>query len=526
MSNEGSLAPDHAGAEPAPGTPGWTRRAVIGTAAGAVAAGGIVAATSGGAISGTRAAQAATMLTKHGMKPRGEDAAAAPGAAEGRFGYMFKKLKGFTPDESLLSDLAKWMTETRPPSSTLDNKTVTAGYTFFGQFVDHDMTLDRRALTGSPTDEKGVNFDSPKFDLQSVYGKGPDPKSPQAHLYESDGKRLRLGNYYAEDLPRDEGNWTALCGDARNDENLIITQFHLLFLKFHNRLLEDKKASTFAEAQRITQWHFQWMIVNEFLKRVLDRDIFETVKANPKKKGQFFNPKSPQKPEIPLEYSGAAFRFGHSMVRGAYVLNSASGAVLTFPDLHGSQRLPANKVIEWERFFSSDPKKQRNMARVIDPRLATPLFTLPPTVVNDGVVSLAQRNLRRGRQLNLPSGQAVAREMLGEVPGLKVHTNEEFAVSVENAGQTDLAKVLRKPEWRAELPLWFYVLAEPMLDPANGGQTLGKLGSTIVGEVIMCILNGDKDSYLNAKSGFTPMTGRNEFTVMNFADYAQGKVDY
>jgi hypothetical protein len=399
--------------------------------------------------------------------PRGSDIAVAVGRSkEGRFGVMFKKLDGFAPPDELLGNLAARMGE---PSSTnprdLDNPLIPAGFTFLGQFIDHDMTLDRTPMPQQSVDPHALtNFDSPRFDLKSVYGGGPavDPA-----LYEPDGSgRLRVVRNAegVDDLPRTTDG-TALIGEARNDENLIVAQLHLLFIKFHNRCLSSGLATTFAEAQNLTRWYFQWVIVHDYLSHIVGDDVvarfLTTEGGKPKVKREFYKPQNPNRPMMPIEYSVAAFRFGHSMVRAAYLLNQRNGASVIAPifgaegsDLRGSRPLPARLQIDWQHFFEvpGQPAGSRNQSRLIDGKLSLPLFNLPPTVVSDAMVSLAQRNLIRGQRLGLPSGQDVAATM--NLPAL---SNQDLGLPDPD-----------HPGWAGKAPLWFYVLKEAELQ--NQGQ--------------------------------------------------------
>ena len=368
-----------------------TRRTVIAGAGAAIAAVG----TRGlfGPL-GTAAAETIDKPWKHTMDPRGDDIALTAGKqTEARFGFMFKDPPSYGPPDELLQQLAAQMGE--PTDAGLENPAILSGETFLGQFIDHDMTFDRAPMPEQELDPKGlVNFDSPFFDLASVYGRGPD-LDPQ--FYEADGKHMRIVRTAegVEDLPRlDDG--TALIGDSRNDENLILSQLHLLFLKFHNRCLDTGLAKTLAQAQRLTRWHFQWVIVNDFLKAVVGAELVSQVLQGspPKPKIDFYKPVDANRPMMPIEYAVAAFRFGHSMVRGRYTLNAAGGVPLfdpSSPDLRGGRPLPAAFEIEWWRFFpvSGAPTSPRNAARLIDTKLAIPLLNLPPTVVKDPMVSLA-----------------------------------------------------------------------------------------------------------------------------------------
>lgn len=453
---------------------------------------------------------------------RGITVAAKKGrAVEGRFGVMFKDLPAHSPPDDLLRALAGRMGE--PASADpfdLDNPAITAGYTFLGQFIDHDMTLDRTPLAQQRSDPDAlVNYDSPSFDLGSLYGRGP---AADPDLYEPGGAgRLRVvvNAEGVEDLPR-RADGTAWIGDGRNDENLIVSQLHLAFAKFHNRCLASGLAGSFADAQRLVRWHFQWLIVHEFLPRVVGDDVVRRFLPDPAKptvKREFYKPKDPTRPMMPVEYSVAAYRFGHSMVRAAYLVNIVDGVNTVAPtfgqegaDLRGSRPLPARVRIDWEHFFAvpGRPEDHVNHARRIDGKLALPLFNLPSTVVSDAVVSLAERNLLRAKQCGLPSGQAVARAM-----GVTPLTNAELGVP-------DPAD----PGWAGGAPLWFYVLREAELQ--RGGQRLGEVGGRVVAEVILGVLDSDKTSYLHAKTPFRPVpplaVTASEFRVGDLIAYAQG----
>jgi len=496
-----------------------SRRGVIaGAGAAAAAVGGKamfapIAAAAETAPRADAAAAAPVTTWRHAAALRGSDIAVTVGRGrEARFGVMFKSLSAYSPPDGLLRDLATQMGE--PAGATLDNPDMPAGDTFFGQFIDHDMTFDTTPMPEQQVDPTGlINFDSPYFDLASVYGRGPqiDPA-----LYEADGKHLRVMRNAegVDDLPR-RADGSAIIGDRRNDENLILTQMHLLFLKFHNRCLDTGLARTLAEAQRLTRWHFQWLIVQDFLTKVAGADVIGRflVGTPPRVKREFYQPTNITRPMMPIEYSVAAYRFGHSMVRAGYALNAAGGARMfdpVEPDLRGSRPLPAAFEIEWWRFFDvpGAPAVPLNRARLIDAKLAIPLLNLPPTVVSDPMVSLAERNLIRGKRLGLPAGQDVARTM-GQTP----LTNLELGVpDPGNSG------------WAGKAPLWFYVLREAEI--RSGGRRLGPVGGRIITEVILGILSYDRNSYLNAPTAWrptAPIAPTSRFTMGDFVNFAQGR---
>ena len=453
-----------------------------------------------------RRAAAAGARWQHAIgNPRGSEIAVALSRAQqGKFGLMFPALRPFSPPDALLRELAKQMLDPRSAAPTKDpsdhdelgNLAVPAGFTFLGQFIDHDMTRDLTPLDAQRGDPHAVrNFDTPFFDLGSVYGRGPtlDPD-----LYEPGSSgRLRVSSPHGfPDLSRrDDGS--ALLGDPRNDENLVIAQLHAAFLQFHNRLLDGGR--TFAAAQRQTRWHFQWLIVNDFLPRLAGREVVDRLLTRRADgtlafAGSYYRPGNPRKPMIPVEYSVAAYRFGHSMVRPQYEMNDADiGTMFGSPDtdLSGGRVVPSRFQADWTYFYDipGEPVPDgRNFARLIDTKLASPLHDLPAAILpaaSAALTNLAERNLLRGKQLGLPAGQDVARAM-GQTP----LSNTELGLS--GAG------------WGGKAPLWFYVLKEAEL---RGGKQLGPVGGRIVAEVILGILALDPGSYFMATPAFSPGDG-------------------
>jgi Animal haem peroxidase len=452
---------------------------------------------------------------QHGVQLRGLLLPRRNRSLEGRFGLMFKRLPAFEPPDELLSRLAASMEEPRdaPPSVTdvLPLERFPAGHVLLGQFIDHDLTFDNTPLREQQQDPLArTNFRTARFDLDSLYGEGPS-KSPV--LYDRDDPaKLRLTGLAdpdtPDDLPRREDG-SAVIGDPRNDENLVVSQLHVAFAKFHNALVDHVRAlatsgadEVFQRAQRLCRWHYQWMVVHDFLPRVVGQD---TVDAILKERAEepamveldFYHPKNPQKPMMPIEFAVAAYRFGHSMLRPAYVINEDKGKVKgqaveadlfgeppTASNLNGKRPCPPRLAIDW-RFFFDIPGKEppvnadrRNAARRLDSDLSVPLFTLPTSVVPppDTRVSLAERNLLRGKKVGLPSGQRVAREM-----DLEVLSNEQLGLGND-------------PGWEGQAPLWFYVLKEAELQQT--GERLGAVGSKIVAEVFLGLLNLDRNAYL------------------------------
>ena len=421
-----------------------------------------------------------------------------------------------------------------------NNTTHTAGTTFMGQFMDHDMTFDQTSALGEETEPEGSpNTRTPKLDLDSVYLGGPK-RAP--HLYGFEGSRIKFrigfGGLF-EDLPRNSQS-VAIIGDPRNDENIILSQLHAAFLKFHNNVVDQVNRrnprwsddEVFEEAQRLTRWHYQWMIVHEFLPLFIgERRTDEIVHRG----RRFYRPRTAF---MPVEFQGAAYRFGHTMVRPSYRANrvgnpgSDAGAPAFFGmifdpagqgqadpvDLRGGARRP-RRFIGWETFFdfglfefgsTTAPAVKPN--KIIDARISTPLFLLPTGTIAGfepgQPISLPARNLLRGVTWSLPSGQSIAREI-----GADPLTRSELSQFSPFGFNLDRST-----------PLWVYCLQEGF--SREDGLTLGPVGGTIVGEVIIGLLELDRNSYLSADRGWKPTlpqrSGRvtGEFRMVDFLTFA------
>ena len=280
-------------------------------------------------------------------------------------------------------------------------------------------------------------------------------------------------------------------------------------------------------SQRAVRWHYQWVVVHDFLPRIIGEDGVNAVlrretRTGPKPGGgtqqisvevphlELYKPKSHA--FIPVEFSVAAYRFGHSMVRPIYRINSKIPRQPVFsgnvsPDntenLNGFRPLPPDWGFEWKFFFElggNPPDKPMQKAYRIDQQLVGPLGKLPPAVaVNPS--SLAQRNLRRGLTMGLPSGQAVAHAL-----GIPPLPDDALRVGPHDEAQTPLTQF--GDEFRGSAPLWYYILREAEF--YYEGNQLGPVGSRIVGEVFIGLLANDKQSYLHSAPDWTPeMAGAN-----------------
>lgn len=378
---------------------------------------------------------------------------------------------------------------------------VPAFFTYFGQFLDHDLTLDSLPLPVDFVDPTTIPNDrDQRLNLDSVYG---NRKKPNPALYEAAGEHLRIGGPDGLDLPRNPDG-SAIIGDPRNDENQIIAQIHVAYLRAHNKLIDD--GFKFKDARQLMEWRHQWIVVHEFLPEVLDPDVYEDVfiaSGNGtvrKIRTRYYDPKKAAKAEMPVEFSVGAYRFGHSQVRAAYRLTEAGSFIQVFnpaasDDLRGGRPITSDHVIFWPNFVNVDGFPLAvNVSRKIDTLLSAGLFTLPiPGAEASGSAILAKRNIQRAREYGLPSGQAVAERL-----GLRVFTNEEIAEAIPR-----LAALRDDPAYEEQTPLWLYILAEAEI--VHQGAKLGPVGSRIVAEVIGGLLAADKNSYI--RKGFVPEGG-------------------
>jgi heme peroxidase len=516
-----------------------------------------------------------------------EDPVRAAEVATTPFDYLFSKLADEFPHHHLpkdnpevvvaaLTSLGEAMVE-QDPAGAGGNSPIPPIYTYWGQFVDHDLTAntDRDtdlSITARPLQplnpddvtEKLRNLRNPSLNLDSVYGDGPyalvDPAADEFVPY--DGIKFQLGRVavgpnivgmrippiddMARDLPRDAAR-KALIGDHRNDENLVVAQLHVAFLRFHNAAVDwvraneperESDAEVFLRARDLTRWTYQWLVVHDFLRTIsADLVVDQVLTADQDRldlpgRGLY----------MPLEFSVAAFRFGHSMVRAGYDWNrnfGRPGHVIPFASFDllfqftgkadppfGDKKLkalPFNWIAEWDRMVDKESTFPNRFARRIDTLLAPQLNDMAnelkglpegtPDQMKNLLKMLAVRNLLRGYLLAMPTGEAVAGAL-----GVEPLTAEELA-----AGDGDVGQALSNDVFRGRTPLWFYVLKEA--EVRNGGNTLGEVGSRIVAETIIAQIRQDPGSYLNQTSwspahGVRMRDGRPVRSIPDFLRFA------
>lgn len=484
------------------------------------------------AVAPSPAASAPSLPLRHGTwwdRVKGQP---LPAVMTGRFTRLFPDLPGASFAEEDLKRLAEAMIapaqDPIPDPDPQENPGVPAAYTYLGQFADHDITYDpvSRLRPGLSNRQLRalVDFRTPRFDLDNLYGRGPED---QPYMYAEDGVHLlpgepMRGNPFdpgAVQLPRGP-NGRALIGDPRDDENRIVAQLHAIFLRFHNKVVDHlgrAKEVALDDARQQVRWHYQWILVTEFLPAVLQAEAYQSVFADP------FRP-APWVPRLrendlelmPVEFSVAAYRFGHSMVRPRYQLNETVNRTLFAggDDLGGFRPVPAGWAIDWRYFIDLDQGAgpvRPQLSYKIDTSLVNPLGELPPQVAEDPPPSLALRNLMRGAAFRLPSGQRVA-EALG-VPPL---TDDELVIGTAIPGRANPRLKDIAPAFAGNAPLWAYILSEAQVtSPKNPPEEamaendipvrLGPAGGRLVAEVFASLLRGDPTSYLHAKPAFAPI---------------------
>lgn len=457
-------------------------------------------------------------MRHHGIsQPRGLNSTAA---AEGRFGQLFPELPRLISDPRDLEEAGRVggaMDEDVHPH--LGSTTTPLGYVFLGQFIDHDITLDVTSSFNKINDPTALsNFRTPALDLDCIYGSGPEA-SP--HLYYQapedgterqkaiSGRHLLTVN---DDLARapsyPEGNTkrAALIGDPRNDENRIVSQIQLAMHYFHNavvdHLLNDGELhghAVFEEAQRLTRWHYQWVVVKDFLVRMVGKDLVEDILCNGMKLYQVED-----EPYIPIEFAVAAYRFGHTMVTKTLKYNDQHLSVELFgPELGQGFTVNQAGTADMDHFFG--PSAQP--AGAVDICMQSDLLKLPfmPSDTPAAMRSLATRNLLRSQSFGLPSGQNV-HAAIAEV------CDQEFE-------KPDLASMGLPQALQMSTPLWLYILAEGSL---TNGQQLGPIGGRIVAEVLIGLLESDNTSYIGADRSWHPTLGEDgeEWDMAALVKYA------
>jgi len=429
---------------------------------------------------------------------------------------------------------------------------IPSGFTYLGQFLDHDLTFDKTdvMLGAIVSPAQLLQARSPSLDLDSLYGAGPqDPGS--AKFYEADGMHLKVGKTVAADgipakagfdLPRGAGSSArakrrAIIPDPRNDENLAVAQTHLAMIRFHNRVLDSLPSSVppaqrFAQARELVTKHYQWMVRTDYLPRICRPSAVDNV-FNSGRKVFEVGATPTDVPTMPIEFSIAGFRLGHSMIRAAYnwnrIFDDGFGTLdllftfsATSGDLGGEPRLLSSWIADFRRLYDfteagradlAVPAAKFNRAKAIDTHLVDPLANLRPRSFGGSGIphddprrNLAFRNLTRARMVRLATGQ----QMAAFVKSRGVSFPKLGKVKLRDGnGGISLGALTDKQ--RAALlkdtPLWFYILREAEF---NGGKLRG-VGARIVAETFHRAIEGSQFSIVRDPA-WRPTLGPNSTT--------------
>ncbi|WP_299148135.1 peroxidase family protein [uncultured Tateyamaria sp.] len=400
-----------------------------------------------------------------------------------------------------LDDLSQTMAATDNTDGPAD-----AGMTFFGQFVDHDITLDATSALGTRIDPSTIpNVRTPSLDLDCVYGAGPEA-SP--HLYGA-GEAEQFLVFGRDDNHRDLARTCAgkaLIGDPRNDENILVAQVQSIFIQLHNILMSKRveggdaahdistcaheglpkhvwhdhvspKLANFQEVRRFIRLHYQWIVWCELLPSFVTQDCLDWALEN--------HAFGWDAPVMPVEFTGAGYRFGHATTQFEYALRDGEAARALFA-LPGFGPRPEDGNIDYPMFFGMNGGVSAQKARPVGPKLGAPLLSLP--FVHDTIEladideeltlaqsrNLALRNMVRDRYTyQLASGQQVAAR-LGTDP-------------------VQVPDVL-KHKGITKTPLWFYCLQEA---EQHGNGKLTGAGGRLVASVFANLLRRDPTTFLH-----------------------------
>ena len=422
--------------------------------------------------------QPATAIRSHCLSPaRARVSIDAPLGATS-YARLFPELPSFQADEQFLHALGRagGVCDCGDiPDSPESLGDTAAGWPIFGQFVAHDITADRSVLRSHTNTAELRNARSPQLNLECLYGDGP---TGHPFLYQRDDPAKFLLGLDGADVQRNAES-IAVIGDPRNDSHMLMSQLHLAMLKAHNAFVDDARHNgvandrVFDEAARQLRWHYQWIILHEFLPTLVGETLVKQVlREGP----QWFHAKHGT--FIPLEFADAAYRYGHSQIRHRYRLNLQNDPVPLFPDLLGFRAVPRERTIDWTLFFDAPAAKPAQRSKKIDGKLVRALIALPVAVTGECEIedyhSLAVRDLQRGQGVGLPSGEALARHM-GIIP-----------LTAEQIGIASVG-------WKGETPLWYYILREA--DVCTGGHRLGPVGGRIVTDVLVGLIDADATSF-------------------------------
>jgi hypothetical protein len=411
----------------------------------------------------------------------------------GRYRRLFGDLPALDVDEAALHALGAPGGPCDLGDGHAEDSEISAVWPFFGQFVTHDISADRSPLVHRAEARRLRNARAPRANLEGLYGAGP---IGMPYLYRNDDPAKLLLSESGTDVPRNHEG-IALIGDPRNDVQLFTSQMAVAFIGMHNRLIDRLRddgvaeRDVFEEARRAATWHYQHVILREFLPGLIGAELTADLLASGPRLYRIDDD-----PYIPFEFADAAFRYGHAQIRATYQINADFGPRPVFPDLMGFGAVPPEHAVDWTLQIDVEGHRRAQRAKRIDSRLPGPLIALPTQVSGEApgadYASLATRDLQRGQAVGLASGEAIA---------------ERLGVSPLQIGL---------PGWSDETPLWLYILKEA--EALHGGEQLGPVGGRIVGEVLVGIVDADPESFRAVEPHWTPTLPARRAGAFGLAD--------
>ncbi|MGV6849451.1 MAG: hypothetical protein ACWA5A_13850 [Marinibacterium sp.] len=410
-----------------------------------------------------------------------------------------------------LDDLTQSMRKTTNEDGPAD-----AGMTFLAQFVDHDITLDVTSALGTRIDPATINnVRTPRLDLDNVYGAGPEG-SP--HLYGSGAadKFLVFGRSANPlDLARTCAG-KALIGDPRNDENVIVAQVQGAFITLHNILMSKRDAAgaeasditacahdgmapeiwedhvhprllNFEEVRRFMRLHYQWVVWHEMLPAFVDQACLDAAWAG--------DTLGLGAPAMPVEFTGAAYRFGHATAQFEYRFTGTSAPAGLFA-ITGFGPRPVAGNIDMDLFFAMTGGQAVQKARPVGPGMASPLFELPFVIEEIDLKGI-------GEHLTLPQAKNLAlRNMVRDRYTYELASGQQFARRIGVPDTLAIPAELAAKGFQ-KTPLWYWCLQEA---ETSGHGKLTGVGGWIVATVFANMLRRDPDSVMHVPH-FSPWSG-------------------
>lgn len=465
----------------------------------------------------------------------------------------------------MLSKLASRMSEPIPVGTLQvgwpqdDNTAIPAGYTYLAQLVAHDLVQNVGALPpiSEFTGQLQRDYRIQRMVLDTIYGSGPSAGATHFEPSRSGFGReltLRLGHVRKEeghpaqespplltgqparDIARGRcpfrgdtsagelgpvarhGTPDAMIADLRNDDHVIISQMTALFHEAHNAIFhkltkrhgnaaQNIKNRIFLEARKVLAFVYRRIVVVDLLSRLLDQDIYEEYRDA---KRNALDPDTLTDTRVPVEFSHAAYRFGHVMARFSYMLNAEletelqhNPALQHLMDRSSSRRsdlvpLARTWLVDWSHFFDLGDGKHVNLSRRITPYAGKGFFTEKTSVGNEAgnlKGGLYFLDLLRGYQAGIATVDSLIANLSPE------HRNRSPLLSEPSFRQNEIGKWLthRPSDFSADElvslstnpPLLFFVLFEAAHQ--QQGLRLGTLGSTILAEVFLISMKLNED---------------------------------